>query len=134
MNKSGFTIIEVLAVVVIIGILGSIGVVSINGVLNSSRENSLKLQYESIEETALAYCKKHMFDEIVPSSLCLNSGKECCTSVPSEGNSCYIVLGDLIGDDLISPVKDPKNGGFISESTLIKLGFRNNQFVAEINK
>lgn len=134
MNKKGFTIIEVLAVVVIITILGSIGVVSVNGILQSSRENSLNLQYKSIETTAKTYCKKHMLDEITPSTMCQESGKNCCTKVPNAGEACYIVLGDLINDKLIEPVKDPKNGGFISESTLIKIEFRNNQYVAEINK
>lgn len=133
-NKKGFTIIEVLAVIVIISILGTIGVISVNGVIKSSKENSLNLQYESIEETAKSYCNKHMFDEIEPNSLCLESGKDCCTKVPSQGESCYIVLNDLINDKLIEEVKDPKNGGYISEALLIKLEFRNNQFVAEINK
>ena len=45
-----------------------------------------------------------------------------------------IRLGDLIEEKLIDPVKDPKNGGFISEETLIKIEYRNNQFVTEINK
>ena len=43
-------------------------------------------------------------------------------------------IADLIEEKLIDPVKDPKNGGFISEETLIKIEYRNNQFVTEINK
>ena len=34
MNKKGFTIIELLAVIVILAIIGGIGVVSINGIVN----------------------------------------------------------------------------------------------------
>ena len=134
MNKKGFTLIELLAVIVILAIIGGIGVVSINGIVNKSKENSLKLQYESIEKTTKTYCQKHLLDEIEPSDICKATGKNCCTKVPGENEVCYIVLGDLIEEKLIDPVKDPKNGGFISEETLIKIEYRNNQFVTEINK
>lgn len=134
MNRKGFTIIELLAVIVILAIIGGIGIVSFNGAVNKSKENSLKLQYESIEKTAKTYCQKHLLDEITPSETCTNTGKNCCTKVPGENEVCYIVLGDLIEENLIEPVKDTKNGGYISEETLIKIEYRNNQFVTEINK
>lgn len=134
MNEKAFTLVELLAVIVIITLLGGIGVVSVNNVMNSSKENSLKMQYESIDATAKIYCQKHMLDEIEPSNICKETGFDCCTKIPGENESCYIVLADLISDELIEPVKDPKNGGFISEATLIKLEYRNNQFVTEINK
>lgn len=132
--KKGFTIVELLAVIVIITILGSVGVITVNNVIKASRENSLNLQYESIEKTAKAYCQKHMLEEITPSSICKETTENCCTKVPGEEETCYIVLSDLIKDELTDPVKDPKNGGFINEKTLIKLEFRNNQFIAEVSK
>lgn len=134
MNKKGFTIVELLAVIIVLGIIGGIGVVSVNNIVQTSREKSLKLQYESIEKTAKAYCQKHMLDEIEPSSLCTETGKNCCTKMPNEEEECYIVLGDLIEEKLIDPVKDPKNGGYINEQLLIKLTYKNNQFSALINK
>ena len=46
-NKKGFTLVELLAVIVILALIMSIAIVSIGGVLKSSRENTFK-------ETALS--------------------------------------------------------------------------------
>ena len=66
----------------------------------------------------------------------MQSGKNCCTKIPGineDGNSevCYITLNDLIEENLIENVKDPKNGGYISTDTLIKITYENNQFVIQ---
>ena len=46
-NKKGFTLVELLAVIVILALIMSIAIVSIGGVLKSSRESTFK-------ETALS--------------------------------------------------------------------------------
>ena len=131
MNKKGYTIVELLAVIVVLAILSGIGVISVNNFINSSKEKSLKLQYESIEAAAKSFCSKHLLDEITPSESCMQSGKNCCTKVPGASETCYITLNDLIEESLIENVKDPKNGGYISTETLIEITYENNQFITK---
>ena len=48
MNNKGYTLVELLAVIVILALLAGIGVASINNSIKASREKSLELQYETI--------------------------------------------------------------------------------------
>ncbi len=130
MNK-GYTLVELLAVIVVLGLLAGIGIVSINNSIKASREKSLDLQYETIEATAKSFCQKHLLGEITPSSTCLLKSDSCCKKVPQEGETCYIVLEDLITEGLTNELRDPKNGGFIDGQTLIELSYRNNQFISK---
>jgi len=131
MNK-GFTLVELLAVIVILTIIGTVGTATINNYINTSRAKSLDMQYESIEKAAQSYASKHVFDEITPSSTCSLVSDNCCTKMPVDGEECYIALADLINDKLIDELKDPKNGGKISNSTLIKIRYTSNQFVIDV--
>ena len=131
MNK-GFTIVELLAVIIILAIIGTVGTVTVNNYINTSRTKSLNMQYESIEKAAQSYASKHVFDEITPSSTCELVSDNCCSKMPGDGEECYITLADLINDKLIEELKDPKNGGKISNSTLIKIRYTSNQFVIDV--
>lgn len=131
MNNNGYTLVELLAVIVILALLAGIGVASINNSIKASREKSLELQYETIESTAKSFCQKHLLDEFEPSTTCKLKSENCCSKVPSEGEVCYIVLEDLITEGLTEELKDPKNGGYINGQTLIEITYRNNQFVTK---
>mgnify|MGYP000158800018 FL=1 len=131
MNNKGYTLVELLAVIVILALLAGIGVASINNSIKASREKSLELQYETIESTAKSFCQKHLLDEFEPSTTCELKSENCCSKVPSEGEVCYIVLEDLITEGLTEELKDPKNGGYINGQTLIEITYRNNQFVTK---
>lgn len=131
MNNKGYTLVELLAVIVILALLAGIGVASINNSIKVSREKSLELQYETIESTAKSFCQKHLLDEFEPSTTCKLKSENCCSKVPSEGEVCYIVLEDLITEGLTEELKDPKNGGYINGQTLIEITYRNNQFVTK---
>lgn len=129
MNNKGYTLVELLAVIVVLAIIAGIGVVSINNSIKASRKRSLELQYETIEETTKSFCQKHLLDEITPSATCNLKSENCCTKVPSEGEVCYIVLDDLIIEGLTEELKDPLNGGYIDGQTLIEITYQNNQFI-----
>ena len=62
--KKGFTLIEVLAVIIILAILALIAVPAINGVLKNSRQKAYDLQVDTIEEAAMKYSIEH--NEILP--------------------------------------------------------------------
>ena len=51
MNKKGFTMVELLAVIVILGVLGTIGVVVTNKYLVQSREKSYRILSQTIYES-----------------------------------------------------------------------------------
>ena len=59
MNK-GYTLVELLAVITILAILAGVGIVSVNNSIKASRDKSLELQYETIEETAESFCQKQL--------------------------------------------------------------------------
>lgn len=50
MNKKGFTMVELLAVIVLLGVLGTIGVVATNKYLVQSREKSYRILSQTIYE------------------------------------------------------------------------------------
>ena len=61
-DKKGFTLVELLAVIVILALIMSIAIVSIGGVLKSSRENTFK-------ETALSIISGVKMQSTVPNEL-----------------------------------------------------------------
>lgn len=70
-QKSGFTIVELLIVVVVIGILASITIVSYNGIVEKARETQMKSNLSSIF-TQLSVDK--VYDGIYPMSLAAADG------------------------------------------------------------
>ena len=48
MNKQGFTIVELLIVIVVIAILAAITIVSYNGITNSANDSSVKSDLRNI--------------------------------------------------------------------------------------
>lgn len=55
MNKKGFTLIEILAVIVLLGIVGVIAYTSINSLVGNTKNNMLKSKINMIETAAIEY-------------------------------------------------------------------------------
>ena len=54
-NKKGVTLVELLAVIVILGIIAAIAVPTIGGLINRQRENAAQATLESVEFAAVSF-------------------------------------------------------------------------------
>lgn len=78
-KKAGFTIVELLVVIVVIGVLASIVVVAYNGIQNSAKQNSVKSDLANFKKAMLSY--KVESGELPPTGDAWNYG----TNPPSCG-------------------------------------------------
>lgn len=59
MNKKGFTLVELLAVIVILSLIMTIGFYSVTGITNGIRQKALETKIKSLETTAIKYGHDH---------------------------------------------------------------------------
>lgn len=57
MNKKGFTLVELLAIIVLLGVLISLATSSVNGIIDTSRKKAATLAEQQLKETTITYVK-----------------------------------------------------------------------------
>ena len=92
MKKNGFTLVELLGVIVVLAIVSGLVVVSITGVIGTSK-NSVYLSYEKSFKSSV---ENYFIDNN--------------NLIPNAGSSKKIYLKDMISNGYIEEIKDP-NGG-----------------------
>ena len=102
-EKKGFTLIELIAVVVILGIIALIAVPAVTSYLSGSQMSSYKMAEQSLADAAY-----NMFTD------CAGVGEaEVCNqySVPDPNDYVTVPLSVLIDNGFLNPIEDPKNQG-----------------------
>lgn len=127
MKKNAFTLIELMAVIVILATLALIVIPAVDRSIKRSNEKAYKVQVSNIEAAAQNWMADALSGKVegyVISSLpCKNTYVDgSCTDglirLPDSGESITITLQDLIdGKYIEKDVKNPKNGNTNFPST-----------------
>ena len=103
MKRRGFTLIEILAVIVILGIVAMIAIPVVSSYISNTRNKT----FEAHETNMIEAAKSFMIE-------CID-GKENCT-LPTERNASEIYLSELIDKGFSEKLQDPQGDGYCSES------------------
>ena len=124
MNKKGFTLVELLGVIVVLAIIGLITMPIVNKTIKSSKEKAYKAQVKEIEKAAKDWSSDHI-DEIPDwESLC-----------PGVGNPINISVENLIDTGYIpEDAKNPLTGDSISGSVSISYDCEYNTYKYEYSE
>lgn len=102
-NKDGFTMIELLAVITIIGILSAVAVSSVT----QYQEKAKKQDFEMLEKTLKTAADNYLID---------HSGE-----IPSLNNSKVLTASTLLNEGYLSSLKDPDKNGSTCQLTTSKV-------------
>ena len=100
MNKKGFTLVEVLSVIILLGLLMSLAGVGVIRAQTKAREKTLATKVKNIENAAVLYGQNHR-NEFDTSTSC-----EYCKDNNSDLPNCYcfnkiININELVNEGLI---------------------------------
>lgn len=73
-NRKGFTLIEILAVVVILAVISVTVGISMNGLMNRQKEKHESEFEKTLENAACVYAEKHMEETSVAASTLISAG------------------------------------------------------------
>lgn len=90
-NKKGFTLTELMAVILVIGIVFSIAIPSVSYVIKASKKRAYRSHEDVMKKAAIAY-------------LTQNSN-----SIPINEEECFLDVSFLINNKYIKAFKDPDN-------------------------
>lgn len=122
MNNKGFTLVEVLAVVVILGIILGIATYSVIGIIETSRTKSEQIFVEKLSKLIDDYIDLESsnfkefgafydFQKCNNSDACYESTAREINKITCDGNDCSFHLSDLVDAGLVleDDIKNPRN-------------------------
>lgn len=113
--KKGFTLIEVLAIIVILGIIASIIGVSVSGTIDNTKNRSYQQQVHTIEKAASMWAVENT--QLLPSS-----------------GTCTITIEDLYNSGHLPNIpKNPVDGGVMNGKVDIYYYAEKNQYTYKYN-
>jgi type IV pilus assembly protein PilA len=114
LNNKGFSLIEILAVIIIIGVIATIAAPSIQEFVGSGKLTSFIAYEDSMEDAAT----NAVLDCIA------NNSSRC--DIPEKGNTSKIFLNTLIEDGFIDNIKDPSGGNCDVNKSFVRVENRGN--------
>ena len=110
-NKHGFTMVELLAVITILGVLTYISIVSIQNVMKNAKEKYYKSQEESMNSAARNYTEKNR--QHLPKI---------------NGQIVEIKLNDLVKEKYIDEVKNYDKQKCDYDASYVQIFYYNNEY------
>lgn len=101
MNKNGFTLAELLGVIVILAILSGLAVLSMNGVIGTGKKGVYKGYENTIKNTMKNYFIDNQDD------------------IPKKNSEKQIFINELINNGYLDSFKDPNGGNCIDSSYVL---------------
>ena len=136
MKKKGFTLVELLAVIVLLGIIATIAVASFTGISRSMKKNILEEKIKMIEESAIVMgsdikgyilesnlkynnnkCRSIIVSDLVPNYLVKDNDNECLTNT-SSNPGCII---------------DPTDENNYLDTTEVIIYYKNKRIYAKVD-
>ncbi len=114
MNKKGFTLIELIGVIIIIGVISIIAVPSFSQYVNNTALTTFVAYEDSMEDAA----RNAVLD-------CIGNNSSKC-SLPNKGDTLNISLETLIEEGFIDEFKTPKGGSCDLNNSYVKVTNRGN--------
>ena len=106
-NSQGFTLIEIIGVIIIIGVIMIIGTVAVSGYIESSKERT----YESYKKDLEGATDNLMIE-------CISGNEEGC-DIPEYGRDIKISYNELVEKGYSDRLKDPEGEGYCDKSYVI---------------
>lgn len=116
MNEKGFTLVELLAVIIILSVLALITTISTNTTINNSRTKLTEIQIKNIEKAAESYYLK----EAINTSYYDKEEIKSCVNIE------YLIEKGYIDS---SEIKNPKGDELMEGS--VKITYKSNQYTYE---
>ena len=98
-DRKGFTLVELVAVIIVLGVLLVIAIPTISNYIKGARDISYDSHEKALQEAAKAYTID-----------CIKNNEKNCT-VPHDDETINIYVDRLIEDEYIGKLQDPKNQG-----------------------
>jgi len=116
MKNKGFTLVELLAVIALLGVISTIVVITVNNTLKTSEEDLYQVQIENILTGAKTWASSNVF------------------SLPSnDGEEIILTLAQLKQDGFVEDdITNPKTKELFSDSLQIKITRVDNNYTYEI--
>ena len=126
MKNKGFTLVEILAVIALLGVLITFATTSVLRYVNDSRKSATQTSFKEVEDAALSYGLK-LF---IPNSCAVSNiiTKESELSLPSGCSKVTVKVSELINQNLLkdtSNVLDKSKSVVLYKHKTLKTGHTN---------
>lgn len=126
LNNKGFTLVEVLAVVVILSVLATIMVPTVSHIINQNKENNYKNIEKSILNAAKMYVSDNRYDMSIGEC---NDGVAAVTSFSDNRIMLTTLTSYLSSEEIINPMDDSKKLDFNSSYVYILFNCNSKEFI-----